>query len=90
MNLNLAIGLAHEVVQYTVRGVPKEVDRALRAKAAQLKISLNQLVVNELTRATVGHVRKADFSTLVGQWTPDPEFDEIIAAQRQIDWDKWK
>ncbi len=29
-------------------------------------------------------------SNLVGQWTPDPAFDEIIAAQRQIDWDKWK
>jgi hypothetical protein len=88
MNLHVGIGL--EVVQYTVRGVPKEVDRALRAKAAQLKISLNQVVVNELTRATIGHARKADFSSLVGQWTPDPEFDDIIASQRQIDWDKWK
>jgi hypothetical protein len=34
--------------------------------------------------------RRADFSDLVGQWTADPAFDEIIAAQRQIDWDKWK
>jgi len=90
MNLHLHPALAHDVVQYTVRGVPKEVDRALRAKAAQLKISLNQLVVNELTQATVGRPRKADFSALVGQWTPDPEFDDIIASQRQIDWDKWK
>jgi hypothetical protein len=88
--MNLQTTLAHEFVQYTVRGVPREVDQALRAKAAQLKISLNQVVVNELTRATVGQVRKADFSGLVGQWTPDPEFDDIIASQRQIDWDKWK
>lgn len=86
----MKVALGHEVVQYTIRGVPKEVDRALRTKAAQLKISLNQLVVNELMRATIGRPRKADFSGLVGQWTPDPEFDEIIAAQRQIDWDKWK
>ena len=90
MNLILKAGLAHEVVQYTVRGVPKEVDRALRTKAAQLKISLNQLVVNELTRATIGRPRKADFSSLVGQWTPDPDFDDVIASQRQIDWEKWK
>lgn len=90
MNLGLKVGLTHEVVQYTIRGVPKEVDRALRTKAAQLKISLNQLLVNELTRATIGRPRKADFSGLVGQWTADPEFDEIIASQRQIDWDKWK
>ena len=90
MNLHLSAGLSHDVVQYTIRGVPKEVDRILRTKAAQLKISLNQLVVNELTHATIGRPRKADFSALVGQWTPDPEFDEIIASQRQIDWDKWK
>jgi len=88
--MNLQATLKHEVVQYTIRGVPAEVDRVLRKKAAQLKISLNQVVIEELTRATIGRTRKADFSDLVGQWTPDPAFDEIIAAQRQIDWDKWK
>jgi hypothetical protein len=90
MKLQLHVGLAHETAQYTIRGVPREVDRALRTKAAQLKISLNQVVVDELTRATIGRPRKADFSGLVGQWTPDPEFDDVIASQRQIDWDKWK
>ncbi len=79
-----------EPAQYTIRGIPPEVDQALRKKAAQLKQSLNQVVVNELTRATVGHLRRSDFSDLVGQWTPDPGFDEVIASQRQIDWDKWK
>jgi hypothetical protein len=88
--MNLQATLRHEVVQYTIRGVPSEVDRVLRKKAAHLKISLNQIVIDELTRATIGRTRKADFSDLVGQWTPDPAFDEIIAAQRQIDWDKWK
>jgi hypothetical protein len=87
MKLHLSL---RQDIQYTIRSVPQEVDRALRTKAAQLKISLNQVVVNELTRATIGHVRKADFSALVGQWTPDSEFDDVIASQRQIDWDKWK
>jgi hypothetical protein len=76
--------------QYTIRGIPPEVDRALRNKASQLKLSLNQVIIDELTRATIGRARKADFSGLVGQWTPDPAFDEVIASQRQIDWDKWK
>jgi hypothetical protein len=88
--MKLQVSQALEPIQYTVRGVPPEVDRALRKKAAQLKLSLNQLVVDELTRATIGRPRRADFSNLVGQWTPDPAFDEIIAGQRQIDWDKWK
>ena len=79
-----------EPAQYTIRGVPPEVDRALRKKAAQLKLSLNQIVVDELTRAAIGRTRRSDFSDLVGQWTPDSAFDEVIASQRQIDWDKWK
>jgi hypothetical protein len=76
--------------QYTVRGVPSEVDRALRKKAAQHKKSLNQIIVEELALATIGPTKRVDFSDLVGRWTPDPAFDEILAAQRQIDWDKWK
>jgi hypothetical protein len=76
-------------IQYTVRGVPREVDRALRRKAAQRKLSLNQIIVEELTAGTTGVRKRADFHDLAGQWTADPAFDEIIAAQRQIDLDKW-
>jgi hypothetical protein len=79
-----------EPAQYTIRGVPPEVDRALRQKAAKLKQSLNQVIVDELTRATLGRPRLADFSDLVGRWTPDPGFDETLGSQRQIDWEKWK
>jgi hypothetical protein len=73
---------------YTVRGVPADVDAALRKKAAKSKLSLNQVIVAELSNA-VGR-KKADFSDLVGKWTPDPEFDAIIASQRKIDHAKWK
>jgi hypothetical protein len=76
-------------VHYTVRGVPREVDRLLRKRATQLNKSLNQVIVDELTRATTIQRRRADFSDLTGQWAPDPAFDEILSAQRQIAWDKW-
>ena len=76
--------------QYTIRGVPAEVDRALRQKAARRKQSLNQAILDELTLATVGNRQHADFSDLVGRWTSDPAFDEILKSQRQIDRDKWK
>lgn len=78
------------LVHYTVRGIPSEVDRALRRKAAQQKQSLNRVTVDELTRALVGGQRKADFSDLVGKWTPDPQFEETMASQRQIDAAKWR
>jgi hypothetical protein len=77
-------------VQYTIRGVPREVDRVLRQRAARRRKSLNQVVLEELTRATVGRARKVDFSDVLGRWTPDPAFDEVLAAQRRIDPDKWK
>jgi hypothetical protein len=77
-------------VQYTIRGVPSEVDASLRKKAAERKQSLNEVIIDELTQASVGRRRRADFSNLVGRWASDPAFDEIIASQRQIDWDMWK
>ena len=77
-------------MQYTIRRVPREVDRILRQKAEQRQQSLNQVILDELTMATVGRKQRADFSDLAGRWIPDPAFDEILAAQRQIDWDKWK
>ena len=77
-------------IQYTIRGIPSEIDSYLRQKAARQKRSLNQVVIEELARAATGSVRKADFSDLVGKWTPDPLFDEVLASQRQIDWEKWK
>jgi len=77
-------------VQYTIRCVPREVDHALRRKATQRKQSLNQVIIDELTAATVGSKPRADFSDLVGRWTPDAGFDEIIATARQIDWERWK
>lgn len=79
-----------ETIQYTIRGVPPDVDRKLRQKAARQRQSLNQVILDELAKATAGQTKKASFSDLVGTWTPDPGFDEIIASQRRIDWEKWK
>lgn len=79
-----------ESVQYTIRGVPREVDQVLRKKAAERRQSLNQVILEELASVTIGRQRRADFSALVGKWRKDPAFDEIVASQRQIDWEKWK
>jgi hypothetical protein len=77
-------------IQYTICGVPREIDAILRRKAAQSSQSLNQVILEELAAATGGGKPMADFSDLVGRWTPDPAFDEIIASQRQIDVKKWR
>jgi len=79
-----------EQVQYTIRGVPREIDRLLRRRASQQKKSLNQVVLEGLAQATVGDTKRADFSDLVGRWTADPEFDKVLASMRQVDREKWK
>jgi hypothetical protein len=53
-------------------------------------VSLNQIIIEELTAVTTGARKRADFHDVTGRWTPDPAFDEIVASQRQIDPDKWK
>jgi hypothetical protein len=77
-------------IQYTIRGVPGEVDRALRDKARRGKKSLNQVVIEELAASTHQKPVRIDLSDVVGKWTSDPAFDEVIASQRKIDLKKWK
>ena len=79
-----------QAFQYTIRGVPGEIDRALREKARRVKKSLNHVVPEELAASTGQKPVRIDLSEVAGTWTPDPGFDAIIASQRRIDWKKWK
>lgn len=76
-------------VQYTIRGVPREVDQALRKKAHQRKVSLNRLLVEELTNAAGGRSHRS-LKSIAGRWKKDPEFDRILTEQRRIDWSLWR
>ena len=61
--------LQADTKQYTIRGIPSEVDRALRQKAARRKRSLNQVIVEELTEATLGAKRKmVPLQDVTGGW----------------------
>ena len=79
-------------VQYTLRGIPREVDQALRKKARERKVSLNQLLVDELINAsgTSANRRYRSLKQVVGRWKEDPEFDRVLEDQRRIDWNLWR
>ncbi len=83
---------ANDRLQYTIRGIPREVDRELRRKARQRKISLNQLLVEELSviGGGAGPRRLRSLDELGGVWQDDPDFDRILEEQRQVDPDLWK
>lgn len=80
-------------MQYTLRNVPKHLDRALRAQAKRQNKSLNEVVIEALLRA-LGVDGEApvqrDLSDIVGTWQSDPELERILAEQRRIEPGMWK
>ncbi len=80
-------------VQYTIRAVPVQVDRALRKKAKANGKSLNETIVEVLQRESgvsseviVHH----DLDHLIGGWVEDPDFDRALADQDAVDTDVWQ
>ena len=83
---------ARTPTQYTIRGVPPEVDQALRRKARERRISLNRLLIEELAAASGANSSRQyrSLKGLAGRWKEDPEFDRALEAQRRIDRKLWQ
>jgi hypothetical protein len=78
--------------QYTIRGVPPGLHRALQQKAAARGVSLNALVVEALqAEAGLGAPLKryTDLDDLIGTWVHDEAVDRALAEQRQVDPKDW-
>jgi hypothetical protein len=79
--------------QYTIRGVPNIVDRALRRKARSERKSLNEVAVEALHRhAGLDKTTEvfADLDGLIGSWENDPAFDRALAEQDLVDEKLWR
>jgi len=79
-------------IQYTLRGVPRELDSALRRKAKQEGLSLNQAAIEAITHGLGLDGDKPvyhDLDDLVGTWVEDPAFDEAIREADSVDPDLW-
>jgi plasmid stability protein len=83
----------------TVRNLPPEVAKAIRAKARKEGLSLNRTVARLLAEATgkgEGGQRKPvlhqDFDRFFGIWSKEEaaEFDEVLREQRHIEPEMWK
>ncbi len=80
-------------VQYTIRGIPERLDKAIRKLAAKDGKSINETVLDAL-KAGVGFsessIRYSDLDDLVGSWVDDPEFDRAIQEMHRVDPELWK
>ncbi len=84
---------AADAVQYTIRSVPKVVDRSLRRQAARLGKSLNEVTVSALARGAGVEAEARqhhDVDFLFGSWVEDPAVDRSLAEQRTVDEDLWR
>lgn len=80
----------------TLRNIPPEIQKAIRAKAKQKRISMNRAVLELLQErvGTRGTKRKVytDLDHLWGTWS-DAEadaFDKVLEEQRRIDPEDWR
>ncbi|HEY5296551.1 MAG TPA: hypothetical protein VIK59_01350 [Verrucomicrobiae bacterium] len=81
------------VYQYTIRGIPRAVDKSLRLKSRREGKSLNTAAVETLSaglRLGGETVRHDDLDFMAGTWIEDLKFDAAIAAQDQVDEKLWR
>lgn len=79
--------------QYTVRGISRAVDNALRERARRLGRSLNQVAVEVLTEGAGqggAEIVHGDLEGFFGSWVADPLVDQALADQRRVDGGLWK
>jgi len=80
-------------MQYTLRNIPPDVDKALRQKAREQGRSLNEVAVEALAHgAGIGRtiVTNHELDFAIGSWVEDAEFDWSITDHRRIEPELWK
>jgi hypothetical protein len=80
-------------MQYTLRDIPPPLDSELRRRAKAESRSLNSVAIEALIRGaglSPTEVRQRDLEDIAGTWQEDPEFDQAIAEQDQIDERLWR
>lgn len=80
-------------MQYTIRGIPPAVDRALRQRARATRKSLNEAAIEALTEGVgvaAAPRKRRDLSDIAGTWVSEPEVEAVLAAQDQIDEELWR
>jgi hypothetical protein len=83
-------GMNKQAKQYTLRNVPPTLDQALRRLAYERETSLNDVLLEALAAFVEQGRTFHDLDKLVGTWEDDPDFDQALAAQSQVDEDLWK
>ena len=79
-------------MQYTIRNIPPDLDKAIKARAQRLGRSVNQVALEALAQSLGQPMRRRDLRSMPGAWSKDEAaaFDEFLANSRTIDRELWK
>lgn len=80
-------------MQYTLRGIPRALDAAVRERARAEGRSLNDVAVEAMADGlglgTSGQVKR-DLSDVAGTWRKEAAVEAALAAQDRVDPEAWK
>jgi len=85
--------------QITIRGIPPEVEKAIRNESKRKKLSLNKAIIHLLEKTIAVQKKRVakrasyhDLDHLSGVWSraEAKEFERNLRDQRQIDEDIWQ
>jgi hypothetical protein len=83
--------------QFTVRGIPEDVQRRIMKESKEKGVSLNKAIISLLEKeagTAKGHAKKPshhDLDHLFGVWKKGEwdEFEKNLELQREVDKDLW-
>jgi hypothetical protein len=80
-------------MQYTLRGIPRALDAAIRERARREGRSLNEVAVEAMADGlgvgASGQVRR-DLSDVAGTWRREAAVEAALIAQDRVDPEAWK
>jgi hypothetical protein len=79
-------------MQYTIRNIPVELDRALKARAKQLGKSVNEVALDALASSVGQSLPRRTLRNMPGAWSraEAARLDEYLEEHRTIDEELWK
>ena len=79
-------------MQCTIRNIPPDLERAIKARAKQLGKSVNQVALELLAQAFGQPTRHRSLRQMPGAWSAEEaaELDRFLEEHRGIDEEQWK
>ncbi len=79
-------------MQYTLRKIPPDLDRAMKERARKLGKSVNQLALETLARSVGQPAKYRSLRNMPGAWSKKEarQFDQWLTETRSIDDELWK